>query len=64
VYDLSVDETAEIMQVTVSNVRVLTHRGLAKLRRKIEGPEYGQPSSVDDVIDVDFCLAKTSSRNV
>jgi RNA polymerase sigma-70 factor (ECF subfamily) len=35
VYELSVDETAEIMWTTAANVRVLTHRGLGKLRARL-----------------------------
>ena len=36
VYELSVDETAEVMSTTAANVRVLTHRGLGKLRIRLE----------------------------
>ena len=37
VYELSVDETAEVMSTTAANVRVLTHRGLGKLRVRLSG---------------------------
>ena len=36
VYEFSVEETAEVMSVSSANVRVLTHRGLAKLRLRLK----------------------------
>jgi RNA polymerase sigma-70 factor (ECF subfamily) len=49
VYELSVDETAEIMSTTAANVRVLTHRGLSKLRVRLARlqPTQELPGSSD-----------------
>ena len=47
VYELSVEETAELLSTTTANVRVLTHRGLGKLRVRLDRARSaeGQPDS-------------------
>lgn len=64
VYDVSVEETAEIMNTTPGNVRVLTHRGLTKLRRRMAGSTAEVSPSADQVIDVDLSPAEISPRTV
>ena len=57
VYGLSVDETAEIVSTTAANVRVLTHRGLGKLRIRLERARDAAASTEDTI-------AKTSLQSV
>ncbi len=44
VHDLAVDEAAAIMNTSEGNVRVLVHRGLAKLRATLDSPHSDPPS--------------------
>lgn len=54
VHDLAPEEVAEIMDTSVGNVRVLTHRGLGKLRARLAQPVSSVESPDDRVIAVDF----------
>ncbi len=54
VHDLAPDEVAEIMGTSVGNVRVLTHRGLGKLRTRLTPRVQSSGSCNDRVVAVDF----------
>ena len=46
--DLSAAEAAEILGVSEGNIRVLTHRGLRKLRERLVSNDLGEPGADQD----------------
>jgi RNA polymerase sigma-70 factor (ECF subfamily) len=44
VNDLSITDVAAVMGISEGNVRVLVHRGLARLRRKLSVTDAGRPA--------------------